>query len=150
MAHSDPDPNGGVKVFEASTKRELPLDGLKTRVSAGDTVRVVTPPPKPCADALQKEANTNCRDYAIVPGATPAADRKKRGYKPKFDDLMEDYYTARPQTIVIKNQAMMTLDGFLGGIATSDEFIHPNALVPMMTAVRDGFGLTGYVAATPT
>src|SRR6266536_1831858 len=117
--------NGGVKVFEASTKRELPLDGLKTRVSAGDTVRVVTPPPKPCADALQKEANTNCRDYAIVPGATPAADRKKRGYKPKFDDLMEDYYTARPQTIVIKNQAMLKLDGFLGGIATSDEFIHP-------------------------
>ncbi|WFU69019.1 MULTISPECIES: LysR family transcriptional regulator [unclassified Bradyrhizobium] len=31
-----------------------------------------------------------------------------------------------------------------------DEFIHPNALVPMMTAVREGFGLSGYVAATPT
>lgn len=31
-----------------------------------------------------------------------------------------------------------------------DEFIHPNALVPMMTAVRESFGLTGYVAATPT
>ena len=31
-----------------------------------------------------------------------------------------------------------------------DEFIHPNALVPMMTAAREGFGLTGYVAATPT
>jgi DNA-binding transcriptional LysR family regulator len=30
-----------------------------------------------------------------------------------------------------------------------DEFIHPNALVPMMTAAREGFGLTGYVAATP-
>src|SRR6476646_330447 len=28
-----------------------------------------------------------------------------------------------------------------------DEFIHPNALVPMMTAAREGFGLTGYVAA---
>jgi hypothetical protein len=116
---------GGVKVFEARTKRELPLDGLKTRVSAGDTVRVVTPPPKPSADALQKEANTNCRDYAIVPGATPAADRKKRGYKPKFDDLMEDYLLARPQTVVIKDQMMMTLDGFLGGIATSPEFIYP-------------------------
>ena len=63
--------NGGVKVFQAGTKRELPLNGLKTRVSAGDTVRVVTPPPKPCADALQKEANSNFRDYAIVPGTTP-------------------------------------------------------------------------------
>ena len=31
-----------------------------------------------------------------------------------------------------------------------DEFIHPNALVPMMTAAREGFGLTGYIAATPT
>ncbi|MGY3240264.1 DNA-binding transcriptional LysR family regulator [Bradyrhizobium sp. USDA 4472] len=31
-----------------------------------------------------------------------------------------------------------------------DEFIHPNALVPMMTAAREGFGLSGYVAATPT
>lgn len=30
-----------------------------------------------------------------------------------------------------------------------DEFIHPNALVPMMTAAREGFGLTGYVAAAP-
>ncbi|WFU44753.1 LysR family transcriptional regulator [Bradyrhizobium sp. CB82] len=31
-----------------------------------------------------------------------------------------------------------------------DEFIHPNALVPMMAAARESFGLTGYVAATPT
>lgn len=30
-----------------------------------------------------------------------------------------------------------------------DEFIHPDALVPMMAAVREGFGLKGYVAATP-
>jgi DNA-binding transcriptional LysR family regulator len=30
-----------------------------------------------------------------------------------------------------------------------DEFIHPNELVPMMTAAREGFGLTGYAAATP-
>jgi len=30
-----------------------------------------------------------------------------------------------------------------------DEFIHPNALAPMMTAAREAFGLTGYVAATP-
>src|SRR3954465_4320587 len=31
-----------------------------------------------------------------------------------------------------------------------DEFIHPNALAPMMTAARAAFGLTGYVAAMPT
>jgi DNA-binding transcriptional LysR family regulator len=31
-----------------------------------------------------------------------------------------------------------------------DEFIHPNALAPMMTAARESFGLTGYVAAMPT
>ena len=30
-----------------------------------------------------------------------------------------------------------------------DDFIHPNALVPMMTAAREGFGLAGYIAATP-
>jgi hypothetical protein len=105
--------NGGVKVFQAGTKRELPLNGLKTRVSAGDTVRVVTPPPKPCADALQKEANTNFRDYAIVPGTTP------------YDNSMKDYLKARPQTVLINNPSMMTLDGFLSGIATSDEFIFP-------------------------
>jgi hypothetical protein len=116
---------GGVKVFQAGTRRELPLDGLKTRVSAGDTVRVVTPPPRPCAQALQREADTNCRDYAIVPGATSAPDRKKRGYRPTFEDLMEAYLKARPETVVIKSQAMMTLDGFLRGIATSDEFIYP-------------------------
>jgi hypothetical protein len=117
--------NGGVKVFEARTRRTLPLDGLKTRVGPGDTVRVVTPPPKLCAEALQKEANINCRDYAIVPGVTPAADRKKRGYKPSFDDLMQDYLAARPKTVVIQNASMMTLDGFLSGIATSDECIYP-------------------------
>jgi DNA-binding transcriptional LysR family regulator len=31
-----------------------------------------------------------------------------------------------------------------------DEFIHPNALIPMMTSAREGFGLSGYVATTPT
>ncbi len=116
---------GGVNVFQSGTKRELALDGLKTRVSAGDTVRVVTPPPKTCADALQKEANTNCRDYAIVPGATPAANRKKRGYKPTFDDLMEAYIKARPQTVLITDPMMMTLDDFLKGIATSDDVKFP-------------------------
>jgi DNA-binding transcriptional LysR family regulator len=30
-----------------------------------------------------------------------------------------------------------------------DEFIHPNALIPMMEQVRESFGLQGYVAATP-
>ncbi|MCP3466132.1 LysR family transcriptional regulator [Bradyrhizobium sp. CCGUVB23] len=30
-----------------------------------------------------------------------------------------------------------------------DEFIHPNALVPMMASARESFGLTGYVATTP-
>jgi DNA-binding transcriptional LysR family regulator len=31
-----------------------------------------------------------------------------------------------------------------------DEFIHPNALIPMMTAARANFGLEGYAAASPT
>ncbi|MBR0827995.1 LysR family transcriptional regulator [Bradyrhizobium manausense] len=31
-----------------------------------------------------------------------------------------------------------------------DEFIHPNALVPMMAAAKESVGLTGYVAAAPT
>ena len=30
-----------------------------------------------------------------------------------------------------------------------DEFIHPNALVPMMATARESFGLSGYVAASP-
>jgi DNA-binding transcriptional LysR family regulator len=30
-----------------------------------------------------------------------------------------------------------------------DEFIHPNALVPMMASARESVGLTGYVAAAP-
>ena len=30
-----------------------------------------------------------------------------------------------------------------------DEFIHPDALVPMMTAAREAAGLTGYVATAP-
>lgn len=141
---------GGVKVFEAGTKRELPLNGLKTRVSAGDTVRVVAPPPKPCADALQKEASTNCRDYATVPGAKSPADRKKRGYKPGFDDLMEDYLKARPKTVLIKDPAMMTLDGFLNGIATSDEFIYPirHLFVVGHASINGSFRITISAAAT--
>jgi hypothetical protein len=115
---------GGVKVLEAGSKRQLPLGGINARVSAGDTVRVVTPPPKPCAEALQAEANKNCRDYAIVPGSTPPANRK-RTYKPTFDDLMEEYLKARPQTVLITSPLMMNLDDFLNGIATSDEFIYP-------------------------
>ncbi|MBR0713784.1 LysR family transcriptional regulator [Bradyrhizobium liaoningense] len=31
-----------------------------------------------------------------------------------------------------------------------DEFIHPNALVPMMAAARESVGLTGYIATAPT
>lgn len=117
--------HGGVAVLEAGTKRSLPLKGPQTRVGAGDVVRVVTPPPKRCTDALQKEANSNCRDYAIVPDATAPDDRKKRKYKPTFNDLFEDYLAARPETILIKNPMMMTLDGFLHGLATSDEIVHP-------------------------
>ena len=31
-----------------------------------------------------------------------------------------------------------------------DEFIHPNALIPMMVAARTNFGMQGYVAGSPS
>jgi hypothetical protein len=104
---------GGVKVLEAGTGRDLPLKGEGTHVSAGDTVRVVTPPPKPCQEALQREADDNWRDYAIVPGDTP------------YDKLMKEFLQYRTRTVLIADPFMHTLDGFLHGIGTSDEIVNP-------------------------
>jgi hypothetical protein len=104
---------GGVKVLEAGTRRELPLKGEDTLLGAGDTVRILTPMPKACLDALQREADANWRDYAIVPGDTG------------FDKLMKEFLQYRTRTVLITSPLLHTLDGFLHGVSTSDEIVHP-------------------------
>lgn len=104
--------NGGVKVFRGKGST-VTLKDEKTPVQAGDKVRLVDPMPKACAQALQKEANTNWHDYAIVPGTT------------SFDLRLAKFIKARTNTTLIQNPSMFNLRGFFDGIATSDEIVNP-------------------------
>lgn len=104
---------GGVRVFRGKGGGEVRLNDAQTPLKANDTVRLVTPLPSACATALQKEANTNWRDYAIVPGTTP------------FDDRLRKFIKVRTNTVLIKDVSMFSLAGFLDGIATSAEITHP-------------------------
>jgi len=76
-----------VKVFRNGT--DLKPEDETVRLKAQDKVRLITPAPPACRKALQAEADTNWRDYAIVPGTTP------------FDKRMAKVIDARPRTIRI-------------------------------------------------
>jgi hypothetical protein len=117
---------GGVKVFRGNGK-EVPLKDAKTRVDANDRVRLISPLPSACVQALQKEANTNWRDYAIVPGSTP------------FDKQLAKFVQARDKTTLIKDPSMLNLRGFFDGLATSDQIVNP---VRHLLIVGHG-GMTG-------
>ncbi len=123
---------GGVKVFRG--RKQLKLDDPKIPLKSGDTVRLVDPLPAACTEALQREANDNWRDYAIVPGGT------------KFDARMRTFLTARTNTILIQNPLMSTLQGFIQGLATSDEITNPirHLLIASHATLEGGFKISLY------
>lgn len=108
--------NGGIEVFRGQGGPRVKLAGAATPLKGDDIVRLVTPLPKPCVTALQHEADTNWRDYAIAPGTTA------------FDKRIRKFVQLRTNTILIDTDAdpsMANLQGFLKGIATSDKITHP-------------------------
>jgi hypothetical protein len=113
--------NGGIVVMRGKGGPRVSLPGASTLLQAKDTVRLVSPLPKACVAALQKEADQNWRDYAIAPGV----DAKGA---PPFNERMRKFLTVRTNTILIDtkaNPSMENLQGFLQGIATSELMTHP-------------------------
>jgi hypothetical protein len=112
---------GGVVVIRGKKGPRVPLTDETTPLKAKDVVKLVTPPPKPCADALQKEADNNWRDYAIAPGVDPSVG-------PQFNERMRKFLRVRTNTILIdlkKDPSMENVQGFLQGIATSEQITNP-------------------------
>ncbi len=113
--------NGGIVVVRGKGGPRVRLEGATTRLQAKDIVKLVSPLPKACVAALQKEADEKWRDYAIAPGV----DAKGA---PPFNERMRKFLRVRTNTILIdttKNPAMENLQGFLHGIATSELITHP-------------------------
>src|ERR1700750_3158477 len=104
--------HGGVVVMRGKNGPRVQLTDETTPLKAKDTVKLVSPLPKPCADAMQKEADNNWRDYAIAPGV----DEKDA---PQFNERMRKFLTLRTNTILIdalQNPSMTNVQGFLRGI----------------------------------
>jgi hypothetical protein len=127
--------NGGVKVFRG--KGQVKPDNAQMQLKAGDVVRLIVPLPKACAQALQREANDNWRDYAIVPGDTP------------YDARLRKFIQARTNTILLKDRQMFTLQGFVRGLASSDEITNPirSLLIVSHASVRGSFKISLYPAS---
>jgi hypothetical protein len=114
--------NGGVTVVRGKGGPSVPLaGGAATRLQTNDVVTIVSPLPKACVTALQHEADTNWRDYAIAPGIDAPGS-------PPFNERMRKYLRVRTNTILIDtkaNPAMDNVQGFLHGIATSPLITNP-------------------------
>jgi hypothetical protein len=103
---------GAIKVF--SEGRELPLSkGAKTHVDGGDKVRIEDPLSKKSQEALQRKVDSECRDYAWVPGTSG------------FDKAMGKLMEARPDTIRISDPSVTTLRQFLRLFEQSPLITHP-------------------------
>ena len=112
---------GGVVVVRGKGGPRVQLADEKTLLKAKDIVKLVSPAPKACLDALQKEADTNWRDYAIAPGVDPSTG-------PQFNERMRKFLKVRTNTILIdlkKDPSMENVQGFLKGIATSEQITNP-------------------------
>jgi hypothetical protein len=136
--------DGGIVVVRGKDGPRVQLAGAATRLQANDIVKLVSPLPKACVAALQKEADENWRDYAIAPGV----DAKGA---PQFNERMRKFLRVRTNTILIdttKNPAMENLQGFLQGIATSELITHP---IRDLIVVGHASGVSGVfkIALTP-
>jgi hypothetical protein len=112
---------GGVVVVRGKKGPRVQLSGEATPLKAKDIVKLASPLPKPCADALQQEADKNWRDYAIAPGIDEEG-------APLFNERMRKFLKVRTNTILIdttQNLSMANVQGFLKGIATSELITHP-------------------------
>lgn len=113
--------NGGLVVVRGKGGPRVPLVGAATRLQASDIVTIVSPLPKACVTALQHEADTNWRDYAIAPGIDAPGS-------PPFNERMRKFLRVRTNTILIDTKANPSMDnvqGFLHGIATSELITQP-------------------------
>jgi hypothetical protein len=115
--------NSGVLVFRGKANKSVTITDGATPLQTGDLVRIVDPIPTLCAQALQKEADNNWRDYAIVPGANPPPHSAVTATR--FDLLMQDFMKLRTRTIVIQDQNLSALDDFINGLATCKDILFP-------------------------
>lgn len=120
--------SGGIQVFRLGT--QIPLDkGPLTHVKQFDTVRLLDPLPKAVTAALQKAADTTCRDYAVVPGIG----------RTKYDDELAKLLDTRPETIRIKDTLLFDLARFVKELGTSVEATNPiRHLLPSSHANSEG------------
>jgi hypothetical protein len=113
--------NGGLVVVRGKGGPRVPLADAATRLQANDIVTIASPLPKACVTALQHEADTNWRDYAIAPGIDASGS-------PPFNERMRKFLRVRTNTILIDTKANPSMDnvqGFLHGIATSELITQP-------------------------
>ncbi len=103
--------HGGIKVVRKG--KEVRINNAQADVFDKDKVTLFTPPPPKCAKALQQEADSNWRDYAIVPGTTP------------FDLRIAKVLDAQKTTVVLKSAALASIQAFIEGIGDSDEIKNP-------------------------
>jgi hypothetical protein len=103
--------NGGVKVVR--NRSAIAISNEKTALRVDDQVSLVTPLPTKCQKALQNEANSNWRDYAIVPGTSP------------FDVRIADFLKVRPNTVLLTDPSLASIQAFLEGLRDSDEIKNP-------------------------
>ncbi len=103
--------SGAIQVFRGNT--QLTLRGEATHVRMYDLVRLLDPLPAAATAALQKAADSSCRDYALVTGTSP------------YDKEMARLLDARPETIRVKNPLLLDLARFVTALGTSREATHP-------------------------
>ena len=111
MAGADPRGQRRVIVVRGKSGPRVQLAGAATLLQANDIVKLVSPLPKACVAALQKEADQNWRDYAIAPAST-------RDGAPQFNERMRKFLRVRTNTILIdtkKNPAWRTCRAFCMG-----------------------------------
>jgi hypothetical protein len=103
---------GAVQVIRLNSPIAL-TKGPRTHVEQFDKVRLTEPPSRACAAALQKEADTARRDYALAPGTT------------QYDIEMGRLLDRRPETIRITDATLLDLVNFVKGIGSNVLFTNP-------------------------
>src|SRR5262245_9291492 len=103
--------SGAVQVIRGTSA--IPLKGPKTHVDQFDIVKLADPLSTTTEKALEQEAKTACRDYALAPG--PSA----------YDKVMAAMLKARPETILIDDPSLADLAKFIPGLAASSLITNP-------------------------
>lgn len=103
--------SGGIQAFRGRTVIS-PL-AADTRLQGNDVVRLRDPPPASALAALQREADSNARDLAFVPGATA------------FDTMMQRLMQTRTATVLFADPLVDSLRGFVAALGRSERVLNP-------------------------